>query len=162
MIVPIKGNVTYSITMDPTVWIFDDRKVLLEEAFTKKPNESDKENEFDKTAQRWSQEVYQQKIKPPVNKSINRFEKEKILKNSYVMPINDFIEHAELKSDAKEATLVTDQGDVNISLDDLKNCFLLFSVDGKPLKEDGPVHLFYQDGSNKDKPITGIKEIIIN
>lgn len=162
MIVPIKGNVTYSITMDPTVWIFDDRKVLLEEAFTKKPNESDKVNEFDKTAQRWSQEVYQQKIKPPVNKSINRFEKEKILKNSYVMPINDFIEHAELKSDAKEATLVTDQGDVNISLDDLKNCFLLFSVDGKPLKEDGPVHLFYQDGSNKDKPITGIKEIIIN
>jgi len=161
MIVPIKGNVTYPITLDPTVWIFDDRKILLEEAFTNKASESNTESDYDKTAQRWSQEVYQQKIKPPVNRSINRFEREKILKNSYVMPIKDFINNAEITSEAREAVLVTDKGNVNISLEHLRNCLLLFAIDGKPLKDNGPVQLFYQDGTNQEDPITGIKEIVI-
>lgn len=33
MIVQLKGNVQFPITLDPTVWIFDDRKIKLEEAF---------------------------------------------------------------------------------------------------------------------------------
>src|SRR5690625_6189198 len=36
VIVQLAGNVGYPITLDPTVWIFDDRKVLLEEEFIKK------------------------------------------------------------------------------------------------------------------------------
>ena len=31
MIVQVNGNVKFPITLDPSVWIFDDRKVLLEE-----------------------------------------------------------------------------------------------------------------------------------
>ena len=31
-IVQIKGNVTYSITLDPSVWLLDDRKKRLEDA----------------------------------------------------------------------------------------------------------------------------------
>lgn len=147
--------------MDPTVWIFDDRKILLEDAFTKKSSGPDKVNEFNKTAQRLGQEVYQQSIKPPVNKSIKRFEREQILKSSYVMPIKDFIDHAEVKPDAEEATLLTANEEVNIPLETLINCFLLFAVDGKPLKQEGPVHLFYNNGTNRDNPIKGIKEIII-
>ena len=32
-IVPIKGNVQHAITMDPSVWIFDDRRIDLEDFF---------------------------------------------------------------------------------------------------------------------------------
>src|SRR5699024_12616347 len=82
MIVPIKGNVTYPITLDPTAWILDDRKILLEEAYTNKASESNTESNYDRTAQRRSQEVYQQKIKPRVKRIINRSEREKKLKNT--------------------------------------------------------------------------------
>src|SRR5699024_10307192 len=162
MIVPITGMVTYIITMDPSVWIFDDRKILLDEAFSSNKVKTETEENFQKTERIWTQEVYQQKVKPPVNRSIKRFERDKILKSSYVMPIKDFIEHAEIKSNAKDATLITKNENINISLEDLESCYLLFAIDGKTVKEDGPVHLYYKDGSNRDNPIKGIKKIIIN
>ncbi|WP_188454520.1 hypothetical protein [Virgibacillus oceani] len=162
MIVPITGNVTYKITLDPTVWIFDDRKILLEEAFlTNASKHTVTESELEEASKRWDRAVYQQKVNPPVNRSISRLEGEKILTNSYVMPINEFINHAEIKDDAQKATLVTDNGDVDISLDELKNAYFLFSIDGKPLKENGPVHVYYKDGSNKNNPITGVNKIVI-
>ncbi|TQS75690.1 hypothetical protein DX933_05295 [Ornithinibacillus gellani] len=160
MIVPITGKVTYSITMDPTVWIFDDRKIILEDAFIKKdtPQEQD---ELEKAAERFNQEIYQQKIKPPVNKSISRFERENILKHSYVMPIEDFLGHAEPDSDAQKAVLKTSQGEVEIPLQDLQASYLLFAIDGKPVTDEGPVQLYYRDGTNKENPIKGISKIEI-
>lgn len=159
MIVPILGNVAYPITMDPTVWIFDDRKVILEEAFsvTEKQDTSD---DLQNAAQRWEQAISRQE-KPPVNQSIKRHEREDILKHSYVMPIHDFLNHTEIKDDAKEAVLVTDSGETTIPISDLYNSYFLFAIEGKPLKEDGPVHLLYKDGSNKDNPIKGINKIIV-
>lgn len=163
MIVQLTGNINYNITLDPTVWIFDDRKVLFEEAFS---NSQDKEQvEIDAleiTANRWSQEVYQHRTRPPVNKSISKFEREKILKNSYVMPIYEFLSHAEVKPNTTDVTLVTLNHDVNITLAELQDCYLLFAIKGKPLKNDGPVHLYFKDGSNQDNPITGIQKIIVN
>jgi len=158
MIVPIKGNVEYPITLDPSVWIFDDRKILFEKAFNKDhdQNESVKESEQDKL-----NKTYEQKINPPVNKSITRFEREKILKNTYVMPINEFLAYAEVKSGASEARIVSKYGDEVIPLHKLEDCYLLFSVKGKPLTEDGPVHVYYKDGSNKDEPIKGVEAIVI-
>lgn len=161
MIVQLTGNINYKITLDPTVWIFDDRKVLLEEAFIKKDKKIDEPDKLKQQAERWSHEVNQQRVRPPVNKSINRFEKEKILVSSYVMPIDDFLENSEVKEDAKACTLVTSEGQVEITLDELKHSYLLFAIKGKPLQEDGPVHLLFKDGSNKDNPIKGINKIII-
>ncbi|WP_404452469.1 hypothetical protein LG329_19095 [Virgibacillus necropolis] len=163
MIVPIIGNVTYSITLDPTVWIFDDRKIELDKAFDHITNQPDEDDEIEKASKRWDREVYQQNINPPINKSISKFEGEKILKGSYVMPISNFVEHAEAKNDAKTATLIVEDGEnVTISLKELNNSYLLFAIDGKPLKEGGPVHFYHMDGSNKDNPIKSIKKIEIN
>jgi len=161
MIIQLTGNVEYSITLDPSVWIFDDRKVLLDDAFTIDHNEEDK-NQLDNVADRWSKEVYQQRTRPPVNKSITRFEREKILKNSYVMPINEFLSHAKVKSHAKNVTLETSNGVFKVSLEDFQDCYLLFAVKGKPIKENGPVHIYFKDGSNKEDPIKGVQKIIIN
>lgn len=163
MIVPILGKVNYSITLDPTVWIFDDRKVLLEEAFNAKEEKNENNDDaLRKTAENFDRELDTSIIRPPVNKSISRYEGEKILTNSYVMPIKEFLSHSEVQSDATDVTLITEHEEINISLETLENSLLLFSIKGKPLLKDGPVHLFYQDGSNKDNPIKSIKKIIIN
>lgn len=161
MIIQLKGKVTYPITLDASVWIFDDRKIILEEAFTEKEVVQE-EDPLKKADEMFNQEIYfQTKIKPPVNKSINRYEKEKILENSFVMPLEDFINNAEVKPEAKRARLKTDGDDIVITVEQLTDAYLLFATDGKPLKEEGPVHLYFRDGSNKEAPIKNIKQIII-
>src|SRR5690625_4348311 len=163
MIIQLKGQVEFPITLDPTVWIFDDRKVLLEDAFNQQVEEVNRsDDELEKAADRFNREVYRTSVKPPVNKSITRFEREKILKNSYVMPLQEFLLHAEVKPDSKDVTLTTVNGLINISLHKLEECYLLFAIKGKPVTEEGPVHLYFKDGSNKDSPITGITKITIN
>src|SRR5699024_9191515 len=93
MIVQIKGNVAYPITLDPSVWIFDDRKIMLEEAFVEGVTE-EQEDPLKKAAELFNQEIYSQKsIKPPVNKSLSREEQKKALIHSFVMPIKDFIQN---------------------------------------------------------------------
>lgn len=161
MIIQLKGKVTYPITLDASVWIFDDRKVIFEEAFIAR-EEEEKEDKAKKAAQLFDQELYfKTKIKPPVNKTLNRYEKEQALTHSFVMPISDFINNAEVEDDATKAILKTNSDDVVITIDQLINAYILFAVDGQPVKEDGPVHLFFGDGSNKTDPITGVKEITI-
>ncbi|MYL32996.1 hypothetical protein GLW08_02245 [Pontibacillus yanchengensis] len=162
MVIQITGNVHYTITLDPTVWIFDDRKIDFSEAFTS--TETLKDNEEDdlrKAAQIWDREIYQQKLDPPVNKSISTFDKKKILEGTYVMPIHHFLEHAQLKDNASIVTLETIDGPVQISVHDLKQSLLLFAQDGKPIQEQGPVHLYYMDGSNKQTPLKGIQKVVV-
>src|SRR5699024_8557040 len=117
MIVQLSGNVNYNITLDPTVWIFDDRKILLEEILDESVEKTENDaDEVKKAAERHNQEVDRESVKPPVNKSLTKFERENNLKNSYVMPLHEFLLHAEIKSDSKNATLTTIYGPVNISL----------------------------------------------
>ncbi|SDJ75073.1 hypothetical protein [Sediminibacillus albus] len=162
MIVQLTGKVKYPITLDPTVWIFDDRKLLFEDAF-KSPDteENEQEDELKKASMRWDREVYQQRIKPPVNKSISKFEREQILEGTYVMPIKDFLATSEIEDESKQARLITEKQEEIISLSQLDECLLLFAENGKPVKEAGPVHLYFGDGSNRQQPIKGVKKIVI-
>ena len=135
MIVTLTGNVNFTITLDPSVWIFDDRKILLEEAFTEK-KEINEEDALKAAAQRWDDTVQAyppSRMKPPVNKSLSKHEREQVLENSYVMPISDFLNHAEIKDDAKDVTLVTKKIQVNITVDQREESYRLFSINGKPL-----------------------------
>jgi hypothetical protein len=163
MIVQIAGNVKFPITLDPTVWIFDDRKLTFKEVFN--PEEvqesAEEEDELKRKSLRFDREVYQQKLNPPVNKSINRFEKQRIMKGTFLMPLKPFLHTSEPEASVKEASLVTDEGEHTIEADALSEALLLFAEDGKPLKETGPVHLYFKDGSNRSNPIKGIKKIIL-
>lgn len=159
MIVQIKGDVKYPITLDPSVWIFDDRKVTFEELFSNNPEERNLMGKAEETP--LGQEAYQQNLRPPVNKSIKRFKKEQILTSTYLMPIKDFINHAERNEKSESVTLLTKSGEYEISFKQLENSYLMFSYKGKPIKEDGPVYLYLGDGTNKNEPIKGIEKIII-
>lgn len=161
MIVQIKGKVKFPITLDPSVWIFDDRKILLDELFAEREAEVKKED-AQKTAEMFDQEVFfNTKIKPPVNQSIQRFDREKILSDSFVMPLESFITNVEPDEDASSARLITEGDDIVITLEQLTNAYARFSDNGKQLNEDGPIHLYFGDGSNEEQPFKNVKEIII-
>ncbi|QHE52055.1 hypothetical protein [Pontibacillus sp. HMF3514] len=162
MIIQLTGNVQHPITLDPTVWIFDDRKVSFEEAFTSaSEQENNDEDDIRKASQIWDREVYQQKLNPPINKSISTFEKKQILDGTFVMPIHHFLGNAQLHDNASGVTLETINGKHSITVDQLQNAQLLFAVDGKPIQEEGPVHIYFGDGSNQEQPIKGVKKIIV-
>ncbi|RWZ60737.1 hypothetical protein EQV77_05430 [Halobacillus fulvus] len=163
MIVQIAGNVKFPITLDPTVWIFDDRKVTFKEIFEPDAVETseEEEDELKRQSLRFDREVYQQKLNPPVNKSLNRYEKQRIVNGTFLMPLKPFLHTSEPARDVSTAALVTKDGEHVIDADDLAESYLLFAKEGKPLKEEGPVHLYFKDGSNRSQPIKGIKKIVL-
>lgn len=154
LIVPIKGNVKYPITLDPGTWIFDDRKLNVEDAFKERPleKEIDDENRY----------LYDGPLnKPPTRKSAKKIDKDVLFSTSYCIPIKDFLKNAEYNENAKNVLLTTSNGNVTISIEQLENSLLQFSLNGKQLAEDGPVYLLFGDGSNKDNPIKGVNLITI-
>ncbi|WP_173916597.1 hypothetical protein [Halobacillus sp. Marseille-Q1614] len=164
MIVQITGNVKFPITLDPTVWIFDDRKLTFNEIFnpSSENQAEEEENELKRQSLRFDREVYQQKINPPVNKSINRYEKERILKETFLMPIQPFIQTSEPSKDVKEVTLVSKDEEHTLDADRFSDALLLFSKNGKPLSENGPVHVYFEDQGEKQTPIEGVTKIVFS
>ncbi|WP_347860693.1 hypothetical protein U0355_08215 [Salimicrobium sp. PL1-032A] len=161
MIVRIIGKVTFPITLDPTVWIFDDRKQTFSEVFGDgiSTEEEEEVDELKEQAERFNRAMYQQKISPPINKSVNRYEKERAIKGTFLMPLLPFLHTSEIDKDASKAVLETDKGEVPVTTEQIRDAYALFAETGKPLKEDGPIHLYFGDGSNKDNPIKGITKI---
>ncbi|WP_279402020.1 hypothetical protein [Piscibacillus salipiscarius] len=136
LIVQIEGNVKHPITLDPTVWIFDDRKVLLDDAFKNEDSNlngasADKDTPFNR-------DQYQQQINPPINESIKRFDKKKVLENSYLMPLSYFLPNSEPNEDAAKAILHTDDDSVEINFTQLENSYLLFALKGKTINRRWP------------------------
>ncbi|NLI67488.1 MAG: hypothetical protein GX374_02460 [Bacilli bacterium] len=162
MIVQIKGNVKFPITLDPSVWIFDDRKIRLEDAFANKTSENVESEETDakKMAEMFEKDV-QSGVIPPGKQPVKRIDKEKVLSESYVMPLKPFLKSAEINEGAKSARLIADDEEIIISIEQLMDSLARFSDSGKPLKDDGPIHIYFGDGSNREQPFKGIKQIII-
>ncbi len=156
-IIPIKGAVKFSITLDPSVWIFDDRKIDLDEFFEGKYEYKDESEEYTKvTSAHWSREIIEGAVFPPTLKSEKKYERTKLLTNTYGIDLKQFILNAEPNKDATTLVIETANGEHKLALDDLDSVLMKFSHQGKPLKEDGPVHIIYKDGSNLNNPIKQI------
>lgn len=159
-IVPIIGNVTYPITLDPSVWIFDDRKIE-KNAFL---NGDVTESEYGILEQVKESQMGLREgaVRPPVNKSIKRFEREKILSESYLIPLKPFLTTSEPKQDATKIRFEDNEGHgTEINLEDAMEGLFCFAEEGKPLKSDGPVHFYYRDASNKDQPVKNINKVVV-
>ncbi|MGG4490669.1 peptidyl-prolyl cis-trans isomerase [Metabacillus idriensis] len=160
-IILIKGNIAFPITLDPGVWIFDDRKVDLTVYFDEFKIERNELEEYTKAVSKhWDQEI-REGAKLPENKNHKRTEKEKILNGTFGIPFLPFLKNAEPADSAQYAVFKTRQGDVRMPLEEASALILGFSKNGKPLTDEGPVTLYYGDGRNRDNPVTNIKEIII-
>jgi hypothetical protein len=157
-IIPIKGKVKYKITLDPGVWIFDDRKVDLNTYFSEDQKSGDALEEYTKSiSKHWDREITEGAVYPPTLKTEVKFEKEKVLTGTFGIPFKPFLVNAEPEQTAKNVVIeYGENANVSLSLEEAYGLILGFSKDGKPLKEDGPLHVFYQDGSNKENPIKNV------
>jgi hypothetical protein len=115
-IILITGNVKFKITLDPTIWIFDDRRFDLADRLAGT--------------------------------------------EGLAIEVEPFILHSEPAEDTKEAVCHLQDGEnITIPLATLLSSYLCFAINGKPVKDGGPALLYFADGSNKDNPIKGIKQI---
>ncbi|GGE66664.1 peptidyl-prolyl cis-trans isomerase [Priestia taiwanensis] len=135
-IILINGNVSFPITLDPTVWILDDRKVDLLTCFTS-PTETMEDNYVKEMASFWNKELETNDSNQPIRK----VEKEKLTTASYGMPLHHFLHRAEPKDNATTLHIITATETHSLSLEEAKEVILGFSKDGKALRGDGPVHI---------------------
>lgn len=159
-IIQIKGNVKFSITIDPGVWIFDDRKVDLTTYFLEDRQDLDDElAQYKKDiSKQWDREIKEGASIPPTLPN-RLFEKEKLLKGTFGIPFKPFLKNAEVGETATALIIKTNDAEVEIPIAEAYELVLGFSKDGKPLKENGPIHVYYGDGSNQNQPITNVREI---
>nr|WP_179860983.1 peptidyl-prolyl cis-trans isomerase [Bhargavaea cecembensis] len=163
LIIPIKGNVDYTITLDPGTWIFDDRKIDLNTYFTEVQEEKDELGDYVKaTSKHWSREIMEGATYPPTLKTERKFKKTELLNGTFGIVLEPFLKNAGIKEDAREVVFGTAAGEEHrFPIEDAYRMIFKFSETGKPLTEDGPAWLLFQDGSNADDPIKGIRSITI-
>lgn len=163
LIIPITGNVKHTITLDPTVWIFDDRRIDLDEFFSDDFVEVDEMEEYkERMGKHWSREIMEGSTQPPTIQTQKRYEKDKMLSSSFGMIVKPFIHNAVPSADATTFTLITKDDNYTYPLEEAENIIFKFSHKGKPLREDGPVHVLFKDGSNEDSPIRNVQAIQVD
>ena len=160
-IIPIKGAVTYQLTLDPTVWIFDDRRIDLTTYFTaEKVSENAEEKYLRDVGAHWSREIMEGAVFPPTLKTERKFDRKGMLTGTFGMNIAPFIKNAEVLADATEVIFECENGEEHaFAIEEAKTFIFKFSENGKPLEDGNLVHLLFDDGSNVDNPITGVVAI---
>ncbi|MCJ8006134.1 peptidyl-prolyl cis-trans isomerase [Lederbergia wuyishanensis] len=156
-IMSIKGKVKFPITLDAGVWIFDDRRIDLNTYFMEEKHEEKDEEELTVVSKHWDRVIKEGAVSPPTLKSERQFEKVKVLTGTFGIKFEPFLKNAEPLEDANILVVETETEDFSIPLNEGYNLILQYSKEGKPLKEDGPVHILYPDGSNRQNPIKRVK-----
>lgn len=82
-VIQVKGNVTYPITIDPSVWIFDDRKF----SFDRKGDSQDTylQSAGDESHLDPERVIREGRIAPPTLKTEKQYEKQKLMNGSFAM-----------------------------------------------------------------------------
>lgn len=163
-IIPIKGKVKHSITLDPTVWIFDDRKLDLQSFFTEGQTIKDEDEAYkQEMGKHWSREIMEGATFPPTLKTEKKFDRKKMVTGTFGIQLEHFIKNAVPNEDATTITFLTGTDErFSFPVTEVKNLLFKFSQDGKPLTDDGPVHVLFMDGSNQQQPIRNVREITID
>lgn len=161
-IIPIKGAVKYPITLDPTVWIFDDRRLDLTTYFVTEKAKEDDEKYLRDMGAHWSREIMEGAVFPPTLKTERKFDRKAMQTGTFGMALKPFLKNAELLPEATEVVFECVQGTEHIySLEEAQHFIFKFCQDGKPLLEDGPVHILFSNGSNVKNPIKFVSAIRI-
>ena len=79
-IILVNGKVKFSITLDPSVWIFDERKLELTTFFDEKKNKVNELEEYTKSiSKHWDREIMEGATVPSVVKTEKKYVKELLL-----------------------------------------------------------------------------------
>jgi hypothetical protein len=163
-IIPIKGKVRHAITLDPGVWIFDDRRIDLKTYFTDSHVEKDELEEYKKAmGKHWSREIMEGATFPPTLKTEKVYEKTKVLTGTFGILFNHFLKIAQPAEDATTISFeIADGTSHSFPIAQAEEFIFKFSDEGKPLREEGLVHVLLSDGSNIDNPIRNVIAIRVD
>ena len=154
-IIPIIGNVKYKITLDPSVWLLDDRKRPLDDFFNNPiPEENSLEEYTKKVSEHWDRELIEGATPPSEKRAEKSFQKVALKTETFAINLHYFLHNCEPNSDAKEFIIHTANGNRTFPLAEAYHFVLCFSLQGKAIVEDGPVHVYYSD--SKDHFITHV------
>ncbi|MFC6038199.1 peptidyl-prolyl cis-trans isomerase [Paenisporosarcina macmurdoensis] len=164
IIIPIKGEVNFKITLDPAVWIFDDRRIDLNTFFTEQQIEKNELEDYTKKmSAHWSREIMEGATLPPTIKTEKKYERTKMLTGTFGIYLKHFLKNAEIKDGAKAVIIETASGEEHsFSLEQADSIIFKYSQDGKPLREDGPVYVLLADGSNLENPIKHVSAVRVD
>ncbi len=155
-IVELKGNVAFPITLDPSVWIFDDRKKKLDDFFSAQQSDEDELESYTKAiSKQWDKEVTEGNEAPKQSTKTKKYLKEKLMSETYGISLQYFLKNSEPDSTASKLAIHAENKIYTFSLENAYSFVLCFSENGKPLKEDGPLHVYY--GSTPDQKITSVR-----
>ena len=111
----------------------------------------------------WSREIMEGATFPPTLKTEKKFDRKKLISGTFAISLDQFVKNAIPEENATTITFTSIDGTTYpFPLSQLKDFLLKFSQDGKPLIDDGPVHLLLKDGSNAENPIRAINGITID
>ena len=160
-VILIKGNVNHAITLDSSTWIFDDRRIDLNTFFTDGYVEKDELEEYKKSmGKHWSREIMEGSTFPPTLETEKQFEEKKVITGSYGIYLTHFLKNAKPKEDAQSLLIETSAGEKHlVPIENAGEIIMKFCNDGKPLLEDGPIHILFKDGSNIEEPIRNVVAI---
>ncbi|MBU9711261.1 peptidyl-prolyl cis-trans isomerase [Evansella tamaricis] len=162
MSITITGNVKHTITIDPGVWIFDERKVDLDTYFSQK-TQNYQDSEGEKLAKAF--DLHRKEGANVLSSNGNNItvSKKDLTEKSFGIPLFPFLENASPNEDVEYIIFKRSSGDdFTCPVHLAREGIIGFSKKGKPLKEDGPLHFYYNDGSNQSDPITDIINIVVS
>lgn len=141
--IQIKGAVNFPITLDSTTWIFDDRKVSLED-LEKGVFDGTKPIQFEDNRE-WNRAILEGQTNPPTLNSEIKYKKRSVLEGSFVINMTPFFRTSEPQSNATAIKLFNDEDAIEVPLDLLPYLFFQFAKDGKRLYDDNSVDSFVYD-----------------
>lgn len=160
-IVEIKGKVKYKITLDPSVWIFDDRKADLDSFFVQQTKQLDELEDYTKSiSKHWDREIIEGANMAQTVIPKKKFMKETLLTGTFGIPFEPFLKNSEPLKEANSIVIETSNQEYRFTIEKSIDMIICFSNNGKPLTEDGPIHLYFKD-SNKSEPIRNIRSFRI-
>ncbi|MGE5702696.1 MAG: hypothetical protein ACM32O_09225 [Clostridia bacterium] len=153
----ITGAVNYKLTIDPSVWIFDDRKIDLSHYSGEEEQSSDDTKRYlQGTGAQWDKELKEGSLPPSERRSM--IQERKALEGDYAMRLQWFLDNAQPSANASFLRIHRESGEpITLKLEEAKTAILQFSKDGKQLRERGPIYFYLpQMWKAKDEPIDGI------
>ncbi|KAB2477103.1 hypothetical protein ABFV70_07995 [Staphylococcus arlettae] len=144
--IQIKGAVKFPITLDSTTWIFDDRKVKIED-LEAGVFDGTKPIQFSDNRE-WNRAILEGQTNPPTLNSEIKYKKNAMLDGTFVINMAPFFKNAEPKHDASKIRLFNDQDAIELDIELLPYLFFKFAHEGKRLYTDNAVNSFIYTPEN--------------
>ena len=124
--IQIKGAVNFPISLDSTTWIFDDRKVTIDD-LERGVFDGTRPINFDDNKE-WNRAILEGQTNPPTLDSEIKYKKRSVLDETFVINMTPFFKNAEPMENASTIKLSNKDYSINVPMDLLPICSFNFLV----------------------------------